>query len=103
MQREFRYLVVKYKDMLRYMSEEEQMAFIELVKKIETGRERDGRGQLECVCVESDWPEYLDTWSAIAARVDNVPLYKAKMQQYQNYVVDLRSAIDQAQPNKGEE
>jgi hypothetical protein len=70
MKREYRYLVLKYKDMLEYLSEQEQRQLIELAKKVDAGRERDKRGTLECVCVESDWPEYDETWQKIAARVD---------------------------------
>ena len=70
MEREHRYLVVKYKDMLKFLSEAEQVAFIELAKKIDAGREADGKKPVECVCVEHDWPEYEEVWAMIAARVD---------------------------------
>lgn len=70
MTREYRYLVVKYKDMLKYLTEDEQQQLIGLAKKVDAGREEDGRHRMECVCVESDWPEYDDTWLAIAKRVD---------------------------------
>jgi hypothetical protein len=70
MKREHRYLVVKIKDMARYMSESEAIAFLALATKIDVGRARDGKGPVECVCVESDWPEYEPTWAAIEKRVD---------------------------------
>jgi len=70
MVREHRYFVVKYKDMLKYLTEDEQRKMCDLGGKIERGREKDGRGVMECVCVEKDWQEYDDTWLAIARRVD---------------------------------
>jgi len=79
MQREMRYLVVKYKDMLKHLSADEQIALIELAKKVGAGRKADGKREMECVVVEHDWPEYEDVWAMIASRVDDVPLYKAKM------------------------
>lgn len=72
MEREHRYMVVKYKDILKYLTENEQVTLIELAKKVDSGRERDGRRQLACVCVEDDWPEYEGTWAKIAQRVDGL-------------------------------
>lgn len=79
MTREERYLVLKYKDIVKHLNEDEQRALIELAKKVDAGREEDGKKHVECVCVESDWPEYEEVWAMIAARVDKVPLWKAKM------------------------
>lgn len=70
MEREYRYIVVKYKDMAKYLSDADAVGLIELMKKVEAGRKADGKKDLDCVCVESDWPEYEPTWQAIAARVD---------------------------------
>jgi hypothetical protein len=68
-EREHRYLVVKYKDILKYLCEPNQRQLLELVKVIDFGRELDNRGPLECVCVEQDWPEFEPTWKAIEARM----------------------------------
>ena len=76
MEREHRYLVCKYKDMLKYLSEDEQKQLIELAKKIDAGREKDSREIMECVCVESDWPEYEKVWAMIEERVDSTQLTK---------------------------
>jgi len=78
-------VVVKYKDMVNYLTVDDQIALIELVKKVDAGRREAGKTPLECVCVESDWPEYFETWTAIAARVDDVAMYKARMQQFSDY------------------
>jgi hypothetical protein len=88
MEREFRYFVLKYKDMLKYLSEEEQRQVLELGKKVEAGREAEGKTHLECVCVESDWPEYDEIWWAIAARVDRehgVSPLRSKLDQIEQY------------------
>ncbi|MDA3807027.1 MAG: hypothetical protein PF440_03850 [Thiomicrorhabdus sp.] len=89
MERETRYLVVKYKDMLKYMTEEEQMQFIELAKKVDAGREKDARHVMECVVVEKDWPEYDEVWMAIAMRVDRENgqpnALKARLDQIEKY------------------
>lgn len=74
MKREIRYLVVKYKDMLNYLPEHHQRELIELIKRVEYGRGKDGRHRsIECVVVEHDWPEYEDVWGMIEARVDGTP------------------------------
>ena len=91
MEREMRYIVVKYKDVAAHLSGDEAVALIELVKKVEKGREVAGKQPLECVCVESDWPEYDEVWTMIAARVDDVALYKARMQQFTDYDKDYIS------------
>ena len=35
-------------------------------------RERNGKQTLECVVVESDWPEYEPTWEAIKQRMAQI-------------------------------
>lgn len=79
MKREERYLVVKYKDMVNYLTADDQVALIELAKKVDKRRKDDGKHTIQCVVVEHDWPEYEDVWAMIASRVDNVPLFKAKL------------------------
>lgn len=73
MQREHRYLVLKYKDVLKHLNETEQRSLIELSKKVDAGRRRRRKGPIECVVVESDWPEYEPTWAAIEKRMDAAP------------------------------
>lgn len=85
MEREQRYLVLKYKDVANYLSGEDAVALIELAKKVDVGRRSAGKREIECVCVESDWPEYNEVWAMITARVDDVPLRKARMQQDIHY------------------
>jgi hypothetical protein len=67
--RETRYVVVKVKDANTYLSVGEKMQLEAITAKIELGRRLDGKRDVECVCVESDWPEYEPTWKAIEARM----------------------------------
>lgn len=70
MERENRYVVVKRKDILRYLSAVEEKQLGLLVEKIDEGRKQDNRCVLQCVVVESDWPEYEPTWNAVEKRAD---------------------------------
>lgn len=73
MERECRYLVFKYKDVLKHLSKTEQRNLIELSNKVDAGRRRRRKGPVECVVVEHDWPEYEPTWAAIEKRMDETP------------------------------
>jgi hypothetical protein len=70
MERQFRYLVMKHKDLSKYLTDTERDVLMLLVKKVSAGRADEGKPWLKCVVVESDWPEYDETWEKIAARVD---------------------------------
>lgn len=67
--REFRYLVLKCKDLNKYLTDEERINLLRLTSKVSRGRCNDGKTQLDCVVVESDWPEYEPTWKAIERRM----------------------------------
>ena len=66
--REWRYIVIKAKDMQAYLSDEEQRELNVLLLKISMGRNAAGKLPVEAVVVEHDWPEYEPTWAAIEAR-----------------------------------
>ena len=67
--REQRYFVVKVKDAKEYLDAHQLEKLAEIADTISEGREKDGIPAVECVVVESDWPEYESTWRAIEARV----------------------------------
>lgn len=71
MRREFRYMVIKVADAHKYLTPSEGLALDLILDRIQSRRADDGKPSLECVVVESDWPEYEPTWKAIAERVDN--------------------------------
>lgn len=70
MEREHRYIVLKSKDIQNALTKAERTLLEEFCAKARDYRERIGKQPLECVVVESDWPEYGPTWAAIEARVD---------------------------------
>lgn len=70
MQREHRYIVIKVKDMQAALSDDDKMLLSCLATKVAKHRAAQGKPDLECVVVESDWPEYEPTWQAIERRVE---------------------------------
>ena len=71
--RERRYLVVKITDAKKYLSPAE-LGIVELLAtKTALGRRAEGKRDLRCVVVESDWPEYEPTWQAIERRMAQRP------------------------------
>lgn len=70
MNREKRYTIFKLKDVEKYLIEEERQMLERLALKVDLGRYFDNKGQLNCVVVESDWPEYESVWKMIEDRVD---------------------------------
>ncbi|ALX96102.1 hypothetical protein AV650_22300 [Serratia fonticola] len=75
MKRENRYIVIKRTDLenvelaglLRPSEIDSLKSLLETIARI---RLIEGKQPLECVVVESDWPEYEPTWNAIEARVN---------------------------------
>ena len=62
-EREDRYLVMKRKDLLRLLPDKDLEDLARIAKKLEAA------APLECVVVESDWPEYESVWKMIEDRV----------------------------------
>jgi len=73
MERENRYLVLKKHDLdmaLSVVDPEVKRGFERVVEAVEILRKFREAQPLDCVVVESDWPEYEPTWQAIEKRVD---------------------------------
>lgn len=69
-QREERYIVFKISDLGNsFKGDEIRQLAREYVEQLR----RNGKPPLECVVVESDWPEYEPTWKAIEARMTGAP------------------------------
>lgn len=64
--REERYIVFKMSDLGNSLKGDE---IRRLAREYAEQRILKGKPPLECVVVESDWPEYEPTWRAIEARV----------------------------------
>ena len=71
MEREYRYMVFKLKDIRAALTREERAFLKHLAGKVHDYRLGEGKQTLECVVVESDWPEYGPTWAAIEERMDD--------------------------------
>lgn len=67
--REDRYMVFKISDVAEHCTKTEALHLARLYEIQRVGRKDAGKAELECVVVESDWPEYEPTWKAIEARV----------------------------------
>ena len=68
-QREERYIVFKLADVEKDFFPSEISQLLRLYETQQSMRKQSGRPPLDCVVVESDWPEYEPTWRAIEARV----------------------------------
>lgn len=83
--REARYAVLKSADVMQCLTVSELIELRRIQAKVEEHRAEIGKPPLDCVVVESDWPEYEPTWKAIEARVagaqpapsvpDSLPVY----------------------------
>ena len=68
-QREERYIVFKLADVEKDFFPSEISQLLRLYETQQSMRKQSGKPPLDCVVVESDWPEYEPTWRAIEARV----------------------------------
>ena len=69
--REHRYIVFKLTDFdaIPHFGPKLRSQVEGLASTVAWFRERAGKSPLECVIVESDWPEYEPTWKAIKERM----------------------------------
>ena len=67
--REERYIVFKLSDVEKDFFPSEISQLLRLYETQQSMRKQSGKPPLDCVVVESDWPEYEPTWNAIEARV----------------------------------
>ena len=69
--REARYVVLKNADIMQCLTINELIELRRIQAKAVAHRAKLGKPWLDCVVVESDWPEYEPTWRAIEARASN--------------------------------
>lgn len=96
-----RYVVLKNADIMQCLTVNELIELRYIQARVGEHRTAIGKPRLDCVVVESDWPEYEPTWNAIemrmtgslkesaiqtAARVMNIELIRERD--------DLRSRIE---------
>ncbi len=65
--KEDRYIVLK-KSNLVFLTESQRVVLDEICRTHANTRKGFGRPPLECVIVESDWPEYVQVWKSIEER-----------------------------------
>lgn len=68
--KEDRYLVFKRSDISQALTTYEKETLLSLAQKVFLNRKSRGKTPLECVVVESDWPNYNDVWESVE-RVDS--------------------------------
>ena len=68
-ERQFRYTVLKDRDVHLGLNKAERTELEALCAKVDKYRASVGRPPLICAVVEADWPEYEPTWKAIEERV----------------------------------
>lgn len=64
-QRERRYVVAKISDVDAALTDAEKQLLQSLMEKVDVHRVNSGKSPLECVVVESDWPNYQSTWDSV--------------------------------------
>lgn len=69
--REHRYLVLKKKEIDKVLSANQKIKLGEICQALIEARQADGKPQLQCVVVQSNWPEYETIWDMIQARVED--------------------------------
>lgn len=74
MKREERYLVLKVSDINRYLNPVAQKTLSDIAHLINGVRRSQARGELKCLVVEKDWPEYEHVWELIRLRVEKATI-----------------------------
>ena len=67
--REPRYVVLKLKDVCKYLDPIDKEVLMDIGNKVAKGRRNDGKPPFNAVVVEQDWPEFELAWAAIEARM----------------------------------
>ncbi|MEW8139386.1 MAG: hypothetical protein AB2761_20170 [Candidatus Thiodiazotropha endolucinida] len=70
MEREDRYIVIKRKDVEKYIGPCDQEQLQKIIDIITYGRLEEGKRFTEYVCVGDDWPMYEQVWQMIEEWVD---------------------------------
>lgn len=93
MQRENRYIVLKLSD-VKGLPEHLGLALDKVLDAVQFKRSFEEKPPLQCVVVESDWPEYEPTWQAIEQRIDAVPM-KVASEDIEQVLTSIASRFDE--------
>lgn len=72
MEFEQRYFVLKLADAKKYLTHAEILDLTRLILLANSGRIREGKADLSCLVIESDWPEYAEVSKLLAARISGI-------------------------------
>jgi len=89
-----RYIVLKRTDLKAYAKSPHDLEVLaRIVASCAEGREMRGAKPLECVVIESEWPEYEQVWSMLETRVTHENRKRAQVKEYiKNILEDQRKA-----------
>lgn len=68
MERENRYLVIKFKDAIEALTVGQREVLMGIAIAVTAHRQNNGKQVLDAVVVEADWHEYEQVWKMIEAR-----------------------------------
>lgn len=70
MEKQELFVVLKRKDIARYLSAVDQHELTEIMRRIQEGRLNDGKPLHKYVCIQENWPMYDLTWKTVELWVD---------------------------------
>lgn len=70
---EERYIPIKLKDVQAYLGGADKTTLERILGVLSSGREKDGRGELKCLVIEKDWPEYEKAMEMLENRLNGDP------------------------------
>ena len=73
---ENRYLILKLKDVKKYLTRDQQEQLEDLANAVADGRKSDGKDSFEGIFIERDWPEYQSASAALYNRISGKDIYK---------------------------
>jgi hypothetical protein len=73
MERQNKYLVSKWADIEKYLTDDQQLKLDSMLTKVRVGRLNDGKQDQQYVCVAADWPMYETVWKMVEDYVDGKP------------------------------
>lgn len=72
MERENRYIIIKRKDVDKYLSHDQKNQLAQICMRLAASREADGRPNIKAAVIESDWPMYEQVWQLVEEWVNGV-------------------------------
>ena len=96
MELENRYMVLKCRDVVKYLDVDEKLTLFKLCDAINEGRRDNGKPTINALVIESDWPEYGPALDALAKRVDRIKLIEQLNKSFMSMPTWVKSATKHA-------